>query len=491
MRKTKIVATIGPSSESKEMLEKMIKRGMNVARLNMSHGNYEEHLEKINKIKELNNKLKTNVAIMLDTKGPEVRIGDFKDGKALLVEGKTFRLTTEMVEGTDSIVYVTYKNIVKDVPKGAEILLSDGAVSLTVIKKGKDYLDCRINNTCLIKSKRGVNIPKTKLTMPALTDIDKKDIKFGVENDVEYIAASFIRKKQDVLEIKKYLNKLKADNIKVISKIESEEGINNFDEILEVSDGIMVARGDMGVEVKIDILPVIQKNIIKKTIKAGKLVITATQMLESMIVCPRPTRAEVSDVANAVYDSTSAIMLSGETANGSYPLECIDMMNDIAETTENAIDYWNRFKKRNVDKMGAYVTETEDKCIDETVSFRRQINFSVCSSAMFVKARAILSISESGKTPAVISGYRPACPIYVFTANKKTYLQLSLEWGIHAVYIENEYNFEDILKKGIDKLVKDDILQKGDIVMLAGGASKDRTGENNISTQTMGALIKV
>jgi pyruvate kinase len=327
--------------------------------------------------------------------------------------------------------------------------------------------------------------------MPALTDIDKKDIKFGVENDVEYIAASFIRKKQDVLEIKKYLNKLKADNIKVISKIESEEGINNFDEILEVSDGIMVARGDMGVEVKIDTLPVIQKNIIKKTIKAGKLVITATQMLESMIVCPRPTRAEVSDVANAVYDSTSAIMLSGETANGSYPLECIDMMNDIAETTENAIDYWNRFKKRNVDKMGAYVTETEDKCTDETVSFRRQINFSVCSSAMFVKAKAILSISESGKTPAVISGYRPACPIYVFTANKKTYLQLSLEWGIHAVYIENEYNFEDILKKGIDKIVKDGILQKGDIVMLAGGASKDYTNGNNISTQTMGALIKV
>lgn len=490
MRKTKIVATLGPTSEEKEILEKMIKHGMDVVRLNMSHGQYPDHLIKINKIKELNHQLGTNVAIMLDTKGPEIRIGDFKEGKALLIEGKTFRLTTKNIKGNDSIVNITYKNIVKDVEKDAEILLNDGAVSLTVIKKGKDYLDCRINNTGVIKSKRGVNIPKSNLAISALTDIDKCDIRFGVENGVDYIAASFVRKKEDVVDIKKYLKSLNAEHIKVISKIESEEGINNFDKILEVSDGIMVARGDMGVEVKIDTLPIIQKNIIKKSLKAGKLVIIATQMLESMIICPRPTRAEVSDVANAVYDSASAIMLSGETANGSYPIECIDMMNDITNTTENSIDYWNRFKKRNVDKMGAYVTEIEDVSIDEKTRLRKEINFTVCSSAMFVKAKAILSISENGKTPAVLSGFRPACPIYVFTANKKTYVQLSLEWGIHVVYIENEYNFDVILKKGIQKLLNDKILQKGDIVMLAGGASKDNAGDN-ILTQTMGALIKI
>lgn len=326
--------------------------------------------------------------------------------------------------------------------------------------------------------------------MPALTKIDKEDIKFGAENDVDFIAASFIRKKEDILLIKKHLKSLNADNIKVIAKIESDEGIQNFESILEVADGILVARGDMGVEVSMDKLPVIQKNIIKKTIKKGKLVITATQMLESMINSPRPTRAEVSDVANAIYDSTSAIMLSGETANGSYPIECIDMMSNIAETTETAIDYWNRFKKRNVDKMGAYVEKINEDYSSDTIKLRHEVNFSVCSSALFVNAKAIIAISENGKTPSVLSGFRPACPIYVFTANKKTYNQLNLEWGIKAIYIEGERDFNNILQKGIDILVKDKILVKDDIVILGSGASSHENS-SKLTVQTMGALIRI
>lgn len=490
MRKTKIVATIGPACESEEMLEQMIKHGLNTARLNMSHGCHEEHKVKIDRIMKLNQKLGSNVAIMLDTKGPEIRLGDFKEGKVLLVEGKNIKLVTDKIEGTEQEVHITYENITRDVIVGTEILLNDGAVSLTVVEIGENFVNCRINNTGLIKSRRGVNIPKTKITLPSLTDIDKADIAFGIENGVDYIAASFIRKKEDVEDIKEYLKSLNAENVKIISKIESDEGIQNFDEILEVSDGIMVARGDMGVEVPIDTLPGIQKKMIKKTIEKGKLVITATQMLESMISCPKPTRAEVSDVANAIYDSTSAIMLSGETASGNYPIECIDMMSSIAETTEGEIDYWNRFKKRNVDKMGAYVTPKEEYFASETAKLRKQINFSVCSSALFVDAKAIISVSENGKTPAVLSGFRPACPIYVFTANKKTYNQLNLEWGIKAVYIEGERDYHKMLQKGIDKLVQEGSLKKEDVVILGSGATPHKEG-NNISMQTMGALIRI
>lgn len=495
MRKTKIIATIGPSTDTEEMLEKMILHGLNVARINMSHGSYKEHLAKIIKIRKINERLGTNVAIMLDTKGPEIRLGEFKEGKALLVTGKTFRLTTNEIEGTETEVTINHKNIVKDVSKGTEILLNDGLISLSVTAVGKDYVDTIINNTGVIKSRKGVNIPKIKLSLPSFTDTDKEDIKFGVVNDIEYIAASFIRKASDVEKIKKYIDSLKGKNIKVIAKVENEEGIANFKEILEVSDGVMVARGDMGVEVPIYNLPIIQKEMIKQAIKASKPVITATQMLESMITNPRPTRAEVSDVANAIFDGTSAIMLSEETAMGSYPIECIDMMVNIAEASESSIDYWNRFKKLNIDKMGAYAPK---KCedlntinMDDKKTFRKQINFSICSSAMFTNAKAIISISDHGKTPAVISGYRPACPIYVITANYKTYLQMSLSWGICAIYIKDIYNFEDILKMGIEKLLSFGHLIKGDIVMLGGGTTPDHMTENYLSSQTMGAVIRI
>ena len=490
MRKTKIVATIGPSSESEEMLEKLINAGLNVARFNMSHGTYEEHLKKINKIKKLNEKLGTNVGLMLDTKGPEIRLGDFDQDKALLIQDKEFILTTDIVLGTEQKATVTYKQITKDVKVGSTILLDDGLIGLEVLKVNKNEVVCKILNTGTIKSKKGVNIPGIKLSLPALTDRDKQDIKFGIENDIDFVAASFVRKAQDVLELRQYMDSIGGMNTKIIAKIENEEGIQNLDEILNLVDGIMVARGDMGVEVDIQLLPSIQKMMIKKAIAKGKMVITATQMLESMVKNPRPTRAEVSDVANAIYDGTGAIMLSGESASGDYPEECVMMMNDIAITTEQNIDYWNRFKKRNVDKLGAYVdVKTQNK--EDKDTFRRQINFAVCSSALFTEAKAIISISEKGKTPGVLSGYRPGCPIYVFTANEKTYKQLSLQWGVNAMCFKDVYKFEEILKMGIDKLIEQGKLQRGDVVILGGGTSNDHISENYLSTQAMGAVIRI
>lgn len=491
MKKTKIVATIGPSSDSEEMLEELIKAGMNTARLNMSHSTYKEHLEKINKIKKLNERLGTNVSIMIDTKGPEIRLGDFKDDKALLIQGKTFILTTKLIEGTDEIASVTYSKLPKDVNVGGKILLSDGLIELEVKKiKGKDII-CKVKNTGVVKSKKGINVPGCKLSFPVLSVQDKKDILFGVEQNAEYIAISFVRDAEDIKAVRKYIDSLKVKdefkNIKIIAKIENEEGIENFDEILEQADGIMVARGDMGVEVPLKKLPIYQKEMIKKCIKKGKIAITATQMLESMIQNPRPTRAEVSDVANAIYDSTTAIMLSGETASGNYPKECVEMMSNIATEIESNIDYWKNFKQNFIDGFDEKLNKQED--INE---FRKQINFSVCTSAMFTGAKAIVSISHHGKTPEVLSSLRPGVPIYVFTANQKTYREMSLMWGVEAVYIDKEFNFEKILQKGIENLKENKKIKSKDIVILAGGTTtEDNESGSFLSTQAMGAVIRI
>lgn len=491
MKKTKIVATIGPSSQSEEMLEKLIKAGINTARLNMSHGTYLEHEEKIKKIKKINERLKTNISIMLDTKGPEIRIGDFKDSKALLVQGKTFILTTRLVEGTDEIVTVNYSKLPKEIKVGCKILLSDGLIELEVKKiKGTDIV-CEIKNTGIIKCKKGVNVPDCKLSFPILSMQDKKDIRFGLEQGIDYIALSFVRKKEDIIAVKKYIKTLKINEdlkkVKIIAKIENKEGIENFNSILDEADGIMIARGDMGVEIDLEKLPIYQKEIIKRCIAKGKIAITATQMLESMVQNPKPTRAEVSDVANAIYDSTTAIMLSAETASGYYPKECVDIMNSIALEIETNIDYWKKFKQKFIDNFD----ETSNKERND-IDFRKQINFSVCTSAMFTSAKAIISISHHGKTPEVISSLRPNVPIYVFTANKKTYKEMSLIWGVEAVYIENEYNFENILKQGIEILKEKKKLAKKDIVILAGGTTtEDNESESFLSNQAMGAIIRI
>lgn len=492
MRKTKIVATIGPASEKKEMLKKLIEEGLNVVRLNFSHGDHEEHLVKMDLVKELNKELGTNVALLLDTKGPEIRIGEFKGGVATLEEGNNIVLTTEVKEGTAEEVTVTYKDICKDIEEGGHIFLNDGMIDLVVLSKTDTTVTCQIQNTATIKSRRGVNIPGAKLSYPALTEQDKKDIAFGVKQKVDYIAASFIRKAADVIEIREYLNSLGDTKIKIISKIENQEGVDNFEEILNESDGIMVARGDMGIELPITTIPVIQKNMIRKTSGAGKLVITATQMLETMISNPRPTRAEVSDIANAIYDGTSGIMLSGETAVGEYPLECIKMMNDIALTVEHSINFWNRFKKRNIDKFTAQDIDYKEKNTNiDLYTLKKQMNFSVCSSAMFSNAKAIIVVSENGQTPAIISSFRPACPIYVITSSEVAYRQFSLEWGVTGVYIENTYDFETILTKGIEELKNKDLLEKGDIVILSGGYAKEENSDKYLSSQALGAVIKI
>ncbi len=492
MRKTKIVATIGPASEKKEVLRELIKAGLNVARLNFSHGSHDEHLEKIKTIRELNEELGTNVAILLDTKGPEIRLGEFKDGVATLVEGETITLTTEVIEGDSKKVTVTYKDICKDVDVGGHIYLNDGMIDLIVVAKTDTTLDCTIQNSATIKSRRGVNIPGAKLSIPALPDCEKRDIEFGVKNKVDYISASFIRKPSDILEIREYLKGLGDTKIKLISKIENQEGVENFEDILKVSDGIMVARGDLGVELPITTIPVIQKNMIRRTVCAGKLVITATQMLETMIKNPRPTRAEVSDIANAIYDGTSAIMLSGETAVGDYPLECIKMMNDISVTVEHSINFWNRFKKRNIDKFTEQDIDYKDSYRDaDTYALKKQMNFSVCSSAMFSNAKAIIVVSENGQTPAIISSFRPACPIYAITSSEIACRQFSLEWGVTGIYIENTYEFEIILGKGIEKIKKLGLLEKGDVVILSGGYVKDARSEKYLSSQALGAVIKI
>lgn len=490
MNKTKIVATIGPSSDSKEVIEKLVKAGMSTARLNMSHGTHEDHLDKINKIKRVNEKLNTNVSIILDTKGPEIRLGDFKDSKALLIFNKTFTLTTRLVEGTDEIVTVTYKNLPYDVTVGSKILLSDGLVELEVKKIKGTNIICQIKNTGIVKSKKGVNVPGCELSFPPLSVQDKEDIKFGLVSGVDYIALSFVRNVDDIYAVKKYISSLKIDenlkHVKLIAKIENEEGIQNFDSILKEVDGIMIARGDMGVEIPLKKVPIYQKQMIKKCIDSGKIAITATQMLESMIQNPRPTRAEVSDIANAIYDGTTAIMLSGETASGEYPEECVKMMKDIAEEIESNINYWGRFKENFVDKFEASISKRTND-----TDYRKQINFAVCTSAMFANAKAIISVSHHGKTPEVISSLRPNIPIYVFTANKNTYNFMSLEWGIEAIYID-EYDFDEMLKKGIDKLIELKKIKKKDTIILAGGTtSEDNKSKKGLSLSTMGAVIKI
>ena len=350
MKKTKIICTIGPASESPEVLEQLIKAGMNVMRLNFSHGDHAEHLEKVKTLRALNEKLGTNVAFMLDTKGPEIRTGSFgTDQKTTMSfeKGDKITLTTRDVEGTKDLLSISYKGLPNDVEVGGHILIDDGLVDLVIDKIDGTEIECTLQNAATLKGRRGVNVPGAKLQLAAMTEKDKDDLKFAVENDFDFIAASFIRKAQDVIDMKEYLKSLGNTDIKIISKIENQEGLDNFDEILKVTDGIMVARGDLGVEIPEEAVPAAQKMMIRKTVEAGKTVITATQMLESMQKNPRPTRAEVSDVANAVYDGSSCVMLSGESAQGEYPINAVAAMNKIVIAAENDISYWKRFKKKN------------------------------------------------------------------------------------------------------------------------------------------------
>ena len=464
MRKTKIICTIGPASQSPEKIREMILAGMNVCRCNFSHGSYEEQKAKLINVVRISEELGIPVATLLDTKGPEIRLRTFAEGKTQLEAGQQFTLTTKEVEGSDKIVSVTYKNIVNDVKKGGCVLLDEGLIELRVEDITDTDLICRVINGGPISDKKGVNLPGANLSMPFISEQDRRDILFGAEVGFDFIAASFVRCKDDILEVKKILEEKKSP-IKVIAKIENMQGIENLDEILEAADGIMVARGDMGVEVPMEEVPVIQKMMIKKAVAMGKHVITATQMLESMTKNPRPTRAETTDVANAIYDGTTAIMLSGESASGKYPVEALKTMAKIAERTEKDIHYNERMKKL---------------CSDGETDITTAISHATCTTAADLKASAIITVTMSGFTANMVSRFKPECPIIACSVNPRVCRQSSLLWGVTPLLIEKKDNTDDLFKEAIWASQKAGLIKEGDTVILTAGVPLGISGKTNM-----------
>ena len=466
MRKTKIVCTIGPASESEEMIEKLINAGMNVARLNFSHGSHEEHKDRIDTIRKVAKRLNKTVAILLDTKGPEIRTHNMKDGVIELEKGKEVIVSMSEVEGTPKKFSVTYDNLINDVQVGSYILLDDGLVELQVkdIDHDNGEVKCDILNTGELKNKKGVNLPGVKVNLPGITDKDADDIRFGIKEDVDFIAASFVRRPSDVLDIREILEQEKA-NITIFPKIENQEGIDNIEEILEVSDGLMVARGDMGVEIPPEKVPMVQKDLIRKCNKLGKPVITATQMLDSMQRNPRATRAEASDVANAIYDGTDAVMLSGETAAGLYPEEAVKTMRNIAVSAEAAQDY----KKLLSDRTKLVET-----------SLVNAIGISVAHTALNLNVKAIVAATESGSTARTISKYRPHSDIIAVTPSEKTARQCAIVWGVYPVVKEGRKNTDALLNNAVATAVETERVQNGDLIIITAGVPTGEKGTTNM-----------
>ncbi|MCP3030555.1 pyruvate kinase [Halobacillus sp. A1] len=467
MRKTKIVSTIGPASESVEMLTSLIESGMNVARLNFSHGDFEEHGARIKNIREAASSTGQTVAILLDTKGPEIRTGSLKDGEAYLEKGSTVNISMEEIEGDAERFSVTFPGLIDDVHPGSKILLDDGLVELQVeeILKEQNEIKTTVLNNGLLKNKKGVNVPNVSVNLPGITEKDAKDIEFGIEQGVDFIAASFVRRASDVLEIKELLEKHKAGHIQIIPKIENQEGVDNIDEILEVSDGLMVARGDLGVEIPPEDVPLVQKALIRKCNKAGKPVITATQMLDSMQRNPRPTRAEASDVANAIFDGTDAIMLSGETAAGDYPKEAVQTMSNIATKTETGLNYQAILSERS---------KHSDMTITDAISQ------SVTHTAINLKVNAVVTPTESGHTARMISKYRPQAPIVAITSSERVNRMLSLVWGVYAVMGPESESTDDMLDVAVDRGLASGIVSRGDRVIITGGVPVGESGTTNL-----------
>ena len=479
MRKTKIVCTIGPATESEEMLRKMINEGMNVARINFSHGGYEENAEKIASIKKVRDELNVPVALVLDTKGPEIRTGVLESGneKVTINEGDTFTFINEEIIGNETKTSISYKKLYEDVKPGARILVDDGAIEFEVTAiQGKDVV-CKALNTAKLGSRKTVNVPGLKLNLPALSEKDITDITNGIKADFDYIAASFVRRASDVEEIRNLLNTNGGERVKIISKIESQEGIDNFEEILALSDGIMVARGDMGVEIPMEQVPIVQKHFIKRCNEAGKPVITATQMLESMQSNPRATRAEVSDVANAIFDITGAIMLSGESAMGKYPVECVNTMCRISKSVESNIKYWKRATRREEDLTG--------------MNYEFSLSHSVSNTAKAMNAGAIFAYTQTGDTPKMVASFLPECPIYAVTTDKKTYEQLSLVWNVMPILVENKKKPNDVIEAGIQIAKTRGYVQEGDVVVIAGGASILANHGDEAMNRTIGGVLKI
>ncbi|MDU5083372.1 pyruvate kinase [uncultured Tissierella sp.] len=476
MKKTKIVCTIGPASESENVLKELFVNGLNVCRLNFSHGSHEEHKRRIDNIKKVREELNMPIGIMLDTKGPEIRLGDFKEGTIEIEEGDIFTLTTRDIVGDKSIVSVSYVGLPNDIEKESRILIDDGLVELKVLEiiDGTDIKCIALNNGTL-KNHKGVNVPNVKINLPAITKKDIDDILFGIENGIDFIAASFVRKASDVIEIRKILEENNADFIEIISKIENQEGVDNIDEILAASDGIMVARGDLGVEIQTEEMPLVQKELIKKSNLVGKPVITATQMLDSMMRNPRPTRAEVTDVANAILDGSSAIMLSGETAAGKYPIESVKTMYNIAIRTEESLDYGEILKSK--------VAITE-------VSTTNAIGKATCTTAMDLGASAIITATSSGYTSKAISKFRPKSPIIAATTTESVMRRLSLVWGVYPVLSPYSNSTDDVIELSIQSAVDKGYIKEGDLVVITAGIPVGTSGSTNlIKVHTIGKVL--
>ncbi|WHI70903.1 pyruvate kinase [Staphylococcus epidermidis] len=466
MRKTKIVCTIGPASESEEMLEKLMNAGMNVARLNFSHGSHEEHKARIDTIRKVAKRLNKTIGLLLDTKGPEIRTHNMKDGLIVLEKGKEVIVSMNEVEGTPEKFSVTYENLINDVNIGSYILLDDGLVELQVkeINKDKGEVKCDILNTGELKNKKGVNLPGVKVNLPGITDKDADDIRFGLKENVDFIVASFVRRPSDVLDIRQILEEEKAE-ITIFPKIENQEGIDNIEEILEVSDGLMVARGDMGVEIPPESVPMVQKDLIRKCNKLGKPVITATQMLDSMQRNPRATRAEASDVANAIYDGTDAVMLSGETAAGQYPEEAVKTMRNIAVSAEATQDY----KKLLSDRTKLVET-----------SLVNAIGVSVAHTALNLNVKAIVATTESGSTARTISKYRPHSDIIAVTPSEKTARQCAIVWGVNPVVKEGRKTTDALLNNAVATAVETGRVSNGDLIIITAGVPTGEKGTTNM-----------
>lgn len=464
MRKTKIVCTLGPATDDEKILGALFERGMNVARMNFSHGTHEEHGRRIDLFKQTRRLLSLTAGLLMDIKGPAIRVKKFKDGKIFLKEGELFTITTDEIEGDASRVSVTYKGLPGDIYKGDSLLLDDGLLELRVERiNGSDIETIVITGGELSNSKK-INVPSRSIKLPFVSETDRSDLKFGVERGFDFVAASFTRNSSDIKDLKRTLKEFGGENMKIIAKIENREGVDNIDDIIRVSDGIMVARGDMGVEIPFEELPAIQKMIIKKSSEAGKPVITATQMLDSMIRNPRPTRAEITDVANAIYDGTSAIMLSGETSVGKYPAEAVLTMSKIAVETEKNIDYSERFRNR-VLSLSNNVTNA--------------VSHSACVAAETLGAAAIIAVTQSGRSARMVSRYRPDCPIIASTMSEDVAHQLSISWGVIPVLTGKGDSTDEIFDLAVKSSVEAGLLGSGDLVILAGGSPAGVSGTTN------------
>ena len=465
LRKTKIVCTLGPATEDDAILRAMIQAGMNVARLNFSHGTYEGHAQNIRRIRALSAELHTPVGIMLDTKGPEIRLKTFRDHRVTLQKGQLFTLCTGDVEGDAEHVSITYADLPADVQPGTTILIDDGLVGLTVEAVSKTEIQCRVNNGGVISDRKGINVPDANLSMPFISRKDREDILFGIQENVDFIAASFTRTEEDILAIRKLLTDNGGKGLSIIAKIENMQGVQNIDSILAVSDGVMVARGDLGVEIPLEQIPIIQKMIIRKAYSRGRQIITATQMLDSMIKNPRPTRAEATDVANAIYDGTGAIMLSGETAAGLYPVEAVRTMARIAQVAEASIDYVQRFRD-SVPRPSANITNA--------------ISHACCTSAQDLNATAIVTVTKTGFTAKMLSRFRPGCPIIACAPVERVVRQLCLSWGITPLLIEEVTDTDELFERAVDAGIDAELLHKDDLIVMTAGVPLGISGTTNL-----------